>query len=102
MSSKLYVGNISWTTDEAALTTHFGMYGTVKSAKIVKDHDSGKSKGFGFVEMSSSEEAQDAISKSNGIEVGGRELRVSEAQDKPRAPRSEGGYENRGPRTPRY
>ena len=101
MSTKLYVGNISWGTDEQALTSHFSKHGTVKSAKIVKDHDTGKSKGFGFVEMGSAEEAQTAIDKSNGVELGGRELRVSEAQDKPRAPRSNDG-ERRGPRTPRY
>ena len=94
-TSKLYIGNLSWTTQESDLSSHFSAHGSVKSAKIVKDQDTGKSKGFGFVEMSSSEEAQTAITSSNGAELNGRSIRVSEAQDKPRAPKNDRGSFNR-------
>ena len=87
MSSKLYVGNLAWTLTEQDLSSHFAKHGTVKSSKIVMDRDTGKSKGFGFVEMASSQEAQTAIESSNGAELNGRALRVSEAQDKPRESR---------------
>ncbi|WP_374077759.1 RNA recognition motif domain-containing protein [Bdellovibrio bacteriovorus] len=89
MGKKLYVGNLSYSMDDQSLGELFSEYGTVESARIVTDRDSGRSKGFGFVEMSSDEEAQNAIAKLNGTEQQGRAMNVSEA--KPMAPR-----ENRG------
>lgn len=88
MGNKLYVGNLSYSVDETALQTVFAEVGTVTSAKIIMDRDSGRSKGFGFVEMSTSQEAKDAIEKINGKEVDGRALTVNEAR--PQEPRSGG------------
>mgnify|MGYP001358340345 CR=1 FL=1 len=102
MSSKLYVGNLSFSVDETSLQQMFTEFGSVTSAKIIMDRDSGRSKGFGFVEMSSSSEAQSAIEKMNGQEVEGRALTVNEAR--PQEPRSGGfggGY-NGGNRGSRY
>jgi RNA recognition motif-containing protein len=84
MAKKLYVGNLSYKTSEDNLKNHFAGFGTVESVKIISDRDSGNSKGFGFVEMSSDAEAQAAISGSNGQELDGRKLKVNEAIDKPR------------------
>lgn len=81
MGSNMYVGNISWNASEEDLTTLFGQYGTVKSAKIVTDRDTNRSKGFGFVEMSSPEEAETAISSVNGTEFQGRTIKVDAAKD---------------------
>ena len=108
MSSKLYVGNLSFQIDETSLQAMFAELGTVTSAKIIMDRDTGRSKGFGFVEMSSSSEAQAAIEKMNGHEVEGRALTVNEAR--PQEPRSgsfggggsRGGYSNGGNRSSRY
>lgn len=99
MGSRLYVGNISWTTSTEELTTHFSKYGEVKYAKVITDQATGRSKGFGFVEMSSDEEAQKAIDQSNGVEIGGRAIRVSEAQERaPRGVKGEGRFERRDTR----
>lgn len=95
MSSKLYVGNLSFQIDETSLQAMFAELGTVTSAKIIMDRDTGRSKGFGFVEMSSSSEAQAAIEKMNGQEVEGRALTVNEAR--PQEPRS-GGFGGGGSR----
>jgi RNA recognition motif-containing protein len=84
MAKKLYVGNLSYKTSEDNLKNYFAEFGTVESVKIISDRDSGSSKGFGFVEMSSDAEAQAAISGSNGQELDGRKLKVNEAMDKPR------------------
>ena len=92
MSTKLYVGNLSFNTTTQDLETMFGASGTVQSANLIEDRETGRSRGFGFVEMSSKEEAQDAISTLNGKEVDGRALTVNEA--KPREDRGGGG--NRG------
>jgi RNA recognition motif-containing protein len=89
MSSKLYVGNLSFSIDETSLQQMFSEFGSVTSAKIIMDRDSGRSKGFGFVEMSSAAEAQAAIQKMNGQEVEGRALTVNEAR--PQEPRNFGG-----------
>ncbi len=89
MSSKLYVGNLSFSIDETSLQQMFSEFGSVTSAKIIMDRDSGRSKGFGFVEMSSAAEAQAAIQKMNGHEVEGRALTVNEAR--PQEPRNFGG-----------
>ncbi len=84
MGKKLYVGNLSYNTYEDSLRAVFQAYGTVASAKIITDRDSGSSKGFGFVEMGSDSEAQAAIAGVNGKELDGRQLKVNEAMDKPR------------------
>lgn len=89
MGKKLYVGNLSFSVDDASLHGLFSSVGSVDSAKVIKDRDSGRSKGFGFVEMSSDEEAQRAITELNGKEHVGRQINVSEAR--PQAPR-EGGF----------
>jgi RNA recognition motif-containing protein len=96
MGSRLYIGNISWNTSTEELSSHFSKYGEVKYAKVITDQATGRSKGFAFVEMGSDEEAQKAIDSSNGLELGGRAIRVSEAQE--RAPRAEGRFA-RGNRT---
>ncbi|MBI2608947.1 MAG: RNA-binding protein [Deltaproteobacteria bacterium] len=88
MAKKLYVGNLSYTTTEQDLSDLFSQCGTVESAKIITDRDTGRSKGFGFVEMSNDDEAQAAISKFNNAEQDGRALKVNEAR--PMAPRSGG------------
>jgi len=89
MSNKLYVGNISFNTSNQDLVDLFSAAGTVTSANIVEDRETGRSRGFGFVEMASSDDAQKAISELNGKEVDGRELKVNEA--KPREDRGFGG-----------
>ena len=96
MGSKLYVGNLSYSTSEGALQEIFGACGTVNSCKIIMDRDTGRSKGFAFVEMSSSDEAQNAINKLNGSQLDGRALNVSEAR--PQEPRSGDGGGGRGGR----
>lgn len=89
MGKKLYVGNLPYSVDSDQLADLFAQAGNVESANVIMDRDSGRSKGFGFVEMSDDNEAQNAISQLNGKDMGGRALNVSEA--KPQAPR-----ENRG------
>jgi RNA recognition motif-containing protein len=91
-SKKLYVGNIAYSLDDQSLAETFKPYGDVKSAQIIEDRDTGRSKGFGFVEMSSEAEAQAAIDGLNGHEIDGRALTVNEARPKTdRAPRGGGG-----------
>lgn len=89
MGKKIYVGNLSYSLDEQTLADAFAEFGNVESARIVTDRETGRSKGFAFVEMSTDDEAATAISKLNGAELAGRAMNVSEA--KPMAPR-----ENRG------
>ncbi len=89
MSNKLYVGNLSFNTSHQDLETMFGEIGTVESTNIIEDRDTGRSRGFGFVEMSSAEEAKTAIAELDGKEVDGRNLKVNEA--KPRENRGGGG-----------
>ncbi len=84
MGKKLYVGNLSYNTYEDNLRNLFQSFGTVVSAKIITDRDSGSSKGFGFVEMGSDDEARAAISGANGADLDGRQIKVNEAMDKPR------------------
>ena len=93
MSMKLYVGNLSFQTSSEDLQELFAKAGTVESASVVEDRETGRSRGFGFVEMSTNEEGQAAIQQFNGREVGGRALNVNEA--KPREDRGGGGG-NRG------
>ena len=99
MGRKLYVGNLSFSVDSAALERLFAEYGTVESATVVSDRESGRSRGFGFVEMSSNEEAEAAINGLNGQEHGGRALTVNEAkprEDRPRGGGGGGGFGGRG------
>jgi len=94
MGKKLYVGNLPFNSTDESLQEIFGQAGSVQSAKIITDRDTGRSKGFGFVEMASDHEAADAIQKFNGAEYGGRNMTVAEAR--PMAPREGGGGGNRG------
>ena len=94
MSTKLYVGNLSFDTTTQDLETLFAESGTVTSASIIEDRETGRPRGFAFVEMSSAEEAKAAISALDGKEVGGRNLKVNEA--KAREERSGGGGGGRG------
>ncbi len=80
MGKKLYVGNLPYSASEETLTSFFGQWGTVESARVIMDRETGRSKGFAFVEMSTDEEAAEAISKSDGQEFEGRAMRVSEAR----------------------
>jgi RNA recognition motif-containing protein len=92
MSNKLYVGNLSYSVRDDDLQQQFSAYGQVQSAKVMMERDTGRSKGFGFVEMGSAAEAQAAIDGLNGKNVGGRDLTVNIARPmEPRAPRSGGG-----------
>jgi RNA recognition motif-containing protein len=94
MGKKLYVGGLSYNTDDQGLNSLFAQIGSVDSAKVITDRDTGRSKGFGFVEMATDQEANAAIQKYNGAEVDGRRLTVNEA--KPQAPREDrGGGRNR-------
>jgi len=96
MGSKIYVGGLPYSTTEQELSDLFGQHGSVQSAKVITDKYTGQSRGFGFVEMGSDEEATAAISALNETELGGRTLTVNEA--KPQAPRTGGGFggSNRG------
>ena len=89
MSMKLYVGNLSFQTSSEDLQQLFAQAGTVESASVVEDRDTGRSRGFGFVEMSSKEEGEAAIAQFNGKEVNGRALNVNEAH--PKTDRGSGG-----------
>jgi RNA recognition motif-containing protein len=89
MATKLYVGNLSFRTTSEDLREAFSSAGTVESATVIEDRDTGRSRGFGFVEMATPEEAATAIDQFNGKEFGGRNLTVNEA--KPRADRGGGG-----------
>ena len=89
MSKKLYVGNLAYSIGKSDLEQMFAPYGTVNSAQVITDRDSGSSKGFGFVEMGSEQEAQAAIAALNGKSFEGRNLIVNEAR--PQEPRSGGG-----------
>lgn len=95
MNSKLYIGNLPYSTTDAALNELFAQAGTVTSANVITDKMSGRSKGFGFVEMATPEEAQSAIAKFHGQEYEGRALTVSEARPKEDRPRRDfGGHRN--------
>jgi RNA recognition motif-containing protein len=85
MSKKLYVGNLPYSITDQTLTDAFSQCGTVESAKVIMDRDSGRSKGFAFVEMSSASEAVASVNRLNGTQLDGRAINVSEAR--PQAPR---------------
>jgi RNA recognition motif-containing protein len=87
MSYKLFIGSLAWGTDEDSLTQAFGQFGQVVSATVIKDRDSGRSKGFGFVEYATAEEGQKAIEGMNGQDLDGRQINVSEAKPREERPR---------------
>ena len=89
MGRKLYVGNLPYSVTESALSDKFAAYGTVESTKLITDRETGRSKGFGFIEMASDSEAQAAIEKVNGTDYDGRPMKVNEAR--PQEKRSGGG-----------
>jgi len=89
MGKKLYIGNLPYSVNDADLESLFAELGTVESSKVITDRNTGRSKGFGFVEMSSDEEAGAAIEKMNGADVSGRSITVAEAR--PSEPRRSGG-----------
>lgn len=95
MATKLFVGGLSWNTTDATLKDYFSQVGTVVSAQVITDRYTGRSKGFGFVEMSTEEEAEAAKQKLNGTTFDGRAITVSDAR--PQVPR-----EDRGGYKPRY
>ncbi|RPJ09808.1 MAG: RNA-binding protein [Spirochaetaceae bacterium] len=86
MAKKIYVGNMNYDTTESSLTELFSQYGEVVSARVITDQLTGRSKGFGFVEMANEDNALSAIGGLNGKEIQGRALKVNEATDKPRRP----------------
>src|SRR5947209_10766519 len=97
MGKKLYVGNLSYGISDSTLAQMFQPYGNVQSAQVIMDRDTGRSKGFGFVEMGSDQEAQAAIQAMNGKEMEGRALTVNEARPKPEGGGGGGGGRG-GPR----
>jgi len=102
MGAKLYVGNLAYSVTEERLQQHFAQHGSVVSARIITDKFTGRSKGFGFVEMSADDEAERAIAALNGTDFEGRNIVVSEARpQQPREPRPGGGG-GRPPRRDRY
>ena len=96
MTMKLYVGNLAFQTSSEELQTLFAQAGTVESVSLIEDRETGRSRGFGFVEMSTKEEGAAAIQQFNGKDLGGRALNVNEA--KPREDRGGGGARNGGSR----
>ncbi len=92
MGNKLYVGNLAFSATEDSVNTLFSQHGTVESCQLITDRETGRSKGFGFVQMSTDEEAQKAISSLDGHEVDGRNLKVNEAR--PKENRSSGDFRN--------
>jgi RNA recognition motif-containing protein len=98
MATKLFIGSLSWNTTDDSLREFFAAVGTVASASVIVDRESNRSKGFGFVEMSSDEEAKAAIEQLNGKELDGRAIVVSEARPREDRPRSfgNGGGGDRG------
>ena len=91
MATKLFVGSLSWGVNDDMLNEFFAQAGTVTSAKVIVDRDSGRSKGFGFVEMSSDDEAKKAVDELNGKELDGRAINVSEARPREERPRRDFG-----------
>ena len=89
MNNKLYVGNLAFDTTEGVLQSTFSQCGTVSEAKLILDRQTGRSRGFAFVSMASSEEAARAIQELNGTDLDGRSLRVNLAEDRPRTNRSD-------------
>ncbi len=91
MGNKLYVGGLSWNTDNDGLRQAFERFGDVEDVRVVTDRETGRSRGFGFVTFNSSQAAQAAISEMDGTELDGRNIKVNEAEDKPRGGGGGGG-----------
>lgn len=94
MSKKLFVGSLAWATTDDSLMAHFAVVGTPASAKVITDRESGRSRGFGFVEYENDAEADQAVEKLNNSELDGRQITVNEAkprEDRPREDRGNGG-----------
>lgn len=102
MGKKLYVGNLPYSTTEESLSDVFSQVGTAESVRIITDRATGRSKGFGFVEMSNDNEAMDAIEKLDGSDFEGRNIKVSEAKEKQGGGRGPGGGGNRFGSRDRY
>ena len=102
MSKKIYVGNLSFDTNDDQLNKIFMPFGAVSSARVIKDKYTDRSRGFGFVEMDNTEEADKAIAELNGKNVEGRTLKISEATPREDKPRSSGGYNGGGGSRDRY
>ncbi len=100
MGMKLYVGNLSYDMNNASLESLFASYGSVRSAQVVQDRDTGRSKGFGFVEMNDDNAARTAMAELNDKEIGGRRIAVNEAR--PRESRGPGGGGGGGDRGGKY
>jgi RNA recognition motif-containing protein len=96
MSKKLFVGGLSWDTNDQKLQTAFARFGEITEARVITDRDTGRSRGFGFVTFTDGEHANAAINAMNGTELDGRSIKVNEAMDK--GPRQGGGGQDRGPR----
>lgn len=96
MSRKIYVGNLPWSTTSADLEAMFSPHGAVRSAEVISDRETGRSRGFGFVEMETDEGLQAAISALNGQEINGRALTVNEARERTPRPGGGGGGGGRG------
>lgn len=94
MAKKLYVGNLSFSVTDEQLAAEFEKFGPLVSARIITDRESGRSKGFGFVELENDQDAMNAVEKMNGVPVAGRNINVSEAR--PQEPRTGGGGGGRG------
>ena len=102
MGTKLYVGSLPYSTTEQQLSELFAQHGTVQSAKVISDRYTGQSRGFGFVEMATGEEAQKAIAALNGTALGGRTLVVNEARPQEKRPYGGGGGGGGGDRGDRW
>ena len=103
MGKKLYVGNLAYSVTDGSLEQMFAVHGSVQSAQVIMDRDTGRSKGFGFVEMGSDQEAQAAITALNGQPMDGRNLTVNEAKPREdRGSRGRSGYGGGGGRRDRY
>jgi cold-inducible RNA-binding protein len=96
MAYKLFVGSLSWNTDDKALQDAFAQFGNVASATVIKDRESGRSKGFGFVEFETEDEGKAAIKEMNGKELDGREITVNEARPREERPRRDFGGNGQG------
>ena len=82
MTKKLFVGSLSWNTDDQGLSAAFGQFGPIESAKVINDRETGRSRGFGFVTFANEADAQVALEKMNGAQLDGRTLNVNEAQER--------------------
>lgn len=101
VGNRIYVGNLPYSADNAQLSQLFSAYGEVVDARVITDRTTGQSKGFGFVELSTEEDARRAISELNGTTLGNRTLRLDEAGERPTGPRRDNGYGDR-PRRDSY